>query len=120
MPPDQTSNGSGFRVDLVNVDGAANFLLQGELDIATAPRLCSSLCEKLPELPPHADVVLNVSDLDFIDAAGLGVIVRLDNQLRADGRRVRVESAGPWIRRIFEIAGLDRLLPRAEAMERVE
>ena len=120
MSLDHNFDGPALCVEVVSVDGKAVLLVRGELDIATAPRLWALLCERVPELPPKADVVLDVGHLEFIDAAGLAVIVRLSNELRPEGRRLWVDSARPWTRRIFEITGLDWLLLRSETMEPVE
>lgn len=120
MSIDCASPGEAFTVDVVQLDGSATAIVRGELDIATAPELFDSLSDKARQLPPGADVVIDIGQLGFIDASGLAGIVRLDNHVRPCGRRVRVESAGPWMRRIFEITGLDGLLRRSESVERVE
>ncbi len=120
MSLDESCNRPALSVEVVQLDGQAALLVRGELDIATAPRLWASFSEKVPDLPPDADVVLDVRHLEFIDASGLGAIVRLSNELRPEGRRLWVDSARPWAQRIFQLTRLDWLLRRSEAMEPVD
>ncbi len=50
------------------------------------------------------DIVIDLSELDFIDAAGLRFLISL-----VDGGAVRLENPGRRISRVFEIAGLTHL-----------
>ncbi len=106
-----------FDVDVVQLDGNAAVVLRGELDVATAPRLERSATEVIAQLPPKADLVLDLSQLEFIDASGLAVIARLDDELGRRGGGVRVESACPLTCRMFELTGLGSLLRRPAVAE---
>ena len=98
----------------MELDGAATVLVRGELDIATAPALGTCLLDVTRSLPAGADLVIDAQGLSFVDAAGLAVIIRFRNELRAAGSDVRVTSAGPWVSRIFELCGLEEMLGRAK------
>ena len=54
------------------------------------------------------DVVIDLSELDFIDAAGL----RLLSSIADGGEAVRLENPRTTISRIFELAGLSHLCDR--------
>ena len=101
-----------FDVEVVQLDGSAAVVLRGELDVATAPRLEAKASEAAARLPPGAQLVLDFTRLEFIDAAGLAVIARLASQVGRNGGKVSVASARPWTCRIFEITGLGCLLRR--------
>lgn len=81
--------------------------LRGELDLGTA-----GLVDGAAQLLASSvrDVVVRVDDLRFIDAAGLGALVRLDSHLRVECRRLCVEGASDRIRKVFRCAGVERLL----------
>ena len=82
--------------------------LSGELDISGV----AGLREALDELHRrgHRRVELDLSDLDFLDAAGLGELVRADRRFRDSGAELVLTGLRPAQRRLLEITGLDRVL----------
>lgn len=82
--------------------GFARVSLSGELDLATAPKLA----EALAQVPSGtAVVILNVSELSFMDSSGLHVIVNAAARLAETGCRLVLVPGGQQIQRIFEITG---------------
>jgi anti-anti-sigma factor len=84
--------------------------VNGELDLATVPRLLSTL-ERL-----DGDVHVDCSGLEFIDAAGLGALVRAHRTCAARGSRLAVVDPSPAVVRLLRLVGLDTvlLLPRGD------
>lgn len=56
------------------------------------------------------DVVVDLSDLTFIDAAGLRALARTADRVRRDGRRLHLARPDPNLRRLLRLAGLDEWL----------
>jgi anti-sigma B factor antagonist len=81
---------------------AAWLHLGGELDMATAPQLEDALRE--PELQARL-VVLDLRELEFIDAAGVRTIVNASVRARQAGRRLVLLRGLPNIHRMFTLAG---------------
>lgn len=108
---------SGFRTDVVAIDGSVCLRLQGELDLATAPDLWSACTVLDGQLTPGLSVFVDLADLRFLDAAGLGMLVRLRNRVRAAGANLSVLDPSPSVRRVFELAGLEALLSDDSAHE---
>ena len=79
----------------------------GELDVATAPLLEDSAAA-LPGQP--AAVVLDLTELSFLDSSGLTGIIRVHRRLAAHGGHVIVRGARPFVREILRVSGLDRVL----------
>ena len=88
--------------------GAAPFLLQGEIDLATAPAVASALDEHIEANP--GDVKVDCSDLTFIDSSGLAVLAHAAQRLRSEGRTVELFAISDLCRRTIEICALDELL----------
>jgi anti-sigma B factor antagonist len=80
----------------------------GELDFATAATL-TDLAAVLIQLNP-GDSTIDISGLTFIDAAGLGCLVGINNRLYARHARLSVTGVTPKLHRIFDISGLTGLL----------
>jgi anti-sigma B factor antagonist len=81
--------------------------VHGELDIATAPELV----EMLHRLRAHGHAVaLDLAAVTFMDSTGLTTL--MDAQLAAEtnGWRFEIRRASTAVRRVFELAGVGRLL----------
>lgn len=96
-----------FRAVTVDLGGAVQVSLHGELDIAGVAELWSSVAPILED--PHRQgplsLILDLTRLEFLDAAGLGVVVRLANKIRGRGGEVLVRPpARPLVRRVLELS----------------
>ncbi|RSN69170.1 anti-sigma factor antagonist [Actinomadura sp. WAC 06369] len=90
-------------------NGRAVVRLRGELDIATADTLRRGLRDARRD---HGDdLVLDLSDLEFMDSGGLSVIVACYKAAAAAGGGVALAAPRPVIRRALEITGLHRRMP---------
>lgn len=59
----------------------------------------------------HAgDVVLDLSEMDFVTGAALGKMVKLHTKLKTKGRKLVVQNVTPDVLEIFEVTGLSGLL----------
>ena len=58
----------------------------------------------------QGSIVADLSDLEYISSAGLGVILHTYKRLRRQGHELRLVNLVPRVRSIFEYAGFDRLL----------
>jgi anti-sigma B factor antagonist len=90
----------GFTVGTARDDGHVVVRLGGELDVAGAPRLD----ELLRTLDGEA-IVVDLSDLDFVDSSGLAVFVRARNR----GQQLRLRTPGRSVRLAFAVSGLDQV-----------
>ena len=98
----------GFRIESSLQDGTARLVLRGEVDAATAPALDAAITDAVGG--GAGEVVLACRGLAFIDSSGLSVLVASHKRLHTAGRRLVVEDPPPGALRLFEIAGLDRVL----------
>lgn len=55
-------------------------------------------------------LLLNMSDLNFIDSTGLGTIIRLSKRINEDHCRLRLSNLQPKIMKIVELTRLDNIL----------
>jgi anti-sigma B factor antagonist len=111
-----STSAEGFSAKVVGLDGDTVVFLTGELDMATAPQLTGVLGPLVEHGP--MEVVLDFSDLSFIDSSGIAALLDTQHRLGEQGRHLAVHNAlrGTW--RVFEIAGLlDFLHVRSEPLE---
>lgn len=76
----------------------------GEIDLATAPRLKSSLVVLLEEGFNH--FVLDLSTVRYLDSTGLGILVGFARRLPDGGRVVLAQAPGSVVS-LLELTGLD-------------
>jgi anti-anti-sigma factor len=82
--------------------------LSGELDVTGVDELWAALDELVDS--GCRLVTVDLADLDFLDAAGLGILVRAHCELVAAGGRLVLTGVRPAQHRLLEITGLDRVL----------
>ncbi len=81
----------------------AAVMIRGEVDMATAPQL-RELLDHLVDVGSRR-IVLDCRGLDFLDSAGIGVLVATRNRLGDEGELV-LDSPGPHVRKVLEITGV--------------
>ena len=93
----------------VGTDGKATVWVRGELDIATASQAYACLRDIVDR--QQGPVTMNLAELTFCDAAGLGVLARVAGYARRSGRSVKLAAARPSMVRIMRITGMDEAFP---------
>jgi anti-sigma B factor antagonist len=82
--------------------------LCGELDVVSAPRLE----ERLDQLRRDGAqlIILDLSGMEFVGAAGLSVFVGADQALQTAGGRLLLTRPSRMAGRVLAITGLDTML----------
>ncbi|HEY2924124.1 MAG TPA: STAS domain-containing protein [Candidatus Eisenbacteria bacterium] len=88
----------------IQLQGGGLIKLSGRLDAAQADRAKAAL-EKVNE-----PATIDLTDLDYVSSAGLGVLVQTYKRLRDAGHTFRLTNLKPRIRSVFVYAGLDKVL----------
>jgi anti-anti-sigma factor len=88
-------------------DGVHELLIAGELDQATAPELELRLDEAVEAAT--SQVLINLTDCQFNDSTGLGLLVTARERVVAvDGRRFGICCPHDQVRKLLEITGVDQ------------
>lgn len=83
--------------------------LEGELDLACVDLLEEEMARVFAADAPA--IVLDLSELRFIDSAGIRLLLQLQTRSSGNGSRLRMLRAGPQVQRLLELTGADRMLP---------
>ena len=81
--------------------------MHGELDIATAPELVEMLHRFRRQR--HA-VALDLAEVTFMDSTGLTTLMDAHLAAESNGWSFEIRRASPAVRRVFDLAGVGRLL----------
>lgn len=87
----------------------------GELDACSAPRLEEALQPQY--LPEFRKLVLDLTDVRFIDSTGIRLLVMLLHRRTGDEEVVAVKPAHNIARRALDIVGLSRVVPLTETLD---
>jgi anti-sigma B factor antagonist len=99
-----------FHTRILSIDGRSIVHVSGELDAHNAARLRDSLWGLISAGSRH--IVVDLADVSFMGAGGLGVLVGAGKRLRRDDGMLLLRSAPPSVQKMIEITGLDATLPR--------
>jgi serine/threonine-protein kinase RsbW len=104
-----------------NREGRPHIRLHGELDFQNAPLLRETLQAAARET--GASLVLDTSNLRYVDSSGLSVLVAAGRRAQMEGHVLRLEGASPHLvyllsatgfARFFQIVGADPILTRRD------
>ena len=87
-------------------------VLDGEIDIATAPAIRRLLLAAISGGDVH--LAVDVSGVTFIGAAGIGVLVAAANRAREAGGDLSLLAPSPRVRWLLDVFRLDAILPAAQ------
>jgi anti-sigma B factor antagonist len=89
--------------------------LSGELDVAS-----SGLLEQaVEEVSDYDRLVIDLSELEFMDSTGLSVLVAAHQQSVAAGREFCVVQGPAQVQRLLALTGLEQRLTVAETLEQL-
>jgi anti-anti-sigma factor len=77
----------------------------GEVDLGTAPQLAEVLAQFTT-----GSVVLDLAGVSFLDSSGLNALVAAHRHIERRHERLTIQGAGPAVRRVLELTGLDDVL----------
>ena len=78
--------------------------MEGELDIATAPRMMSALNEALADM--KSALVVDLSNVVFMDSTGLALLINARRRVLRLGHGFAIACPRGPISRVFEIADM--------------
>ncbi|MFG1699665.1 STAS domain-containing protein [Nonomuraea sp. NPDC049309] len=83
--------------------------IYGDIDLYTSVTLREELLSALSY--SNSMLVLDLSEVTFCDAAGLAVLVDVQQRARPMGITLALAEPRPFMTRLLRITGLDRALP---------
>jgi anti-sigma B factor antagonist len=104
---------TGGQLGMLSVvrDGAHTLVLSGELDIASARELEAATL-RLAATGARA-ITLDLRRLEFMDLAGLRVILEVHERSEEQGYELRLIPGPAQVQRLFDHTGLLKVLPFA-------
>lgn len=99
-----SSSMESFAVDVAETEPHRYVVtVRGELDLATADRLWTKL---EPLIKAGTTVVVDGSEMTFLDSSGLRVLLLAGNRAAADSATFRLVAPQPAVQRVLSLAGV--------------
>ena len=86
--------------------GTTLLILRGDLELSTAPELREDLAGVIDE---RARIVIDMEAVEFLDSAGLGILVGGLKRAREHGGDLELICSSRAVLRPLELTGLDRV-----------
>ena len=102
-----TMVGSGVAVSVRRQDGDVFVTVSGELDAYNALAFAANVLSYCGESPCH--VIIDATELDFIDSAGIQGLMRILHDVHAHDGEVTISHATESVQRILEVTGFARM-----------
>jgi anti-sigma B factor antagonist len=98
-------------MQIATTPGSDRYLITvtGEVDLATSPELDTAIIAAIDAAA--ASVVIDLSDVSFMDSSGLGVIVRALKRCRETENDLDLIITNERVLKVFGITGLDQVIP---------
>jgi anti-anti-sigma factor len=94
----------GFWVTRSDDAAGVVLALHGELDVAAAPQLEKLLEEIRAER--HGRVMVELSDLSFVDSAGVSVLIKAKKEAEQEGSQFVLRRPTAQVHRVFAVVGM--------------
>jgi len=89
------------------MDGQEILRVWGGVDLQTSAALRADLLSSIEG--SQGDIVVDLSNVEFMDSTGLGVLLGALRRLAEDRRSLELVLAAPTVLRVFEVTGLDHV-----------
>ncbi len=94
-------------IDMLRLDSSAVVALSGEADLSGAPSLRAALHSALNAT---SSLVVDVSELSYIDSSGVQELLRAKRDASDNGVTLVVRGANGIVHRVFELMEVEREL----------
>jgi anti-sigma B factor antagonist len=93
-----------YRIDHDPIEGGHLIVAAGEIDLSATPRLSTVLA--IAQASPGGRLVLDLSEVAFIDSTALGTILKAAAQLDEAGTNLAVVVPEGPVRRLLQVTNL--------------
>lgn len=104
-------------MQIVTTPGSDRYLISvsGEVDLATSPDLDAAIVAALET--GTESLVIDLTDVSFMDSSGLGVIVRGLKRCREADISIDLVITNERVLKVFGVTGLDQVIPIHASIE---
>ena len=110
-------NGEPFSWAIESRDSMVTLRLSGELDLAIVEASKDTLVDDV--IRTQGSVVVDFSELEFIDSTGLRLLLDLKFKLDERGRTFALGATSPAVARVLDVSGIRSVLEKPDGSKAV-
>lgn len=96
-----------MQYEINEVDGKVTVALAGNLYVESVAKLRENVLQAIAEGKKH--FIFNMQALEYIDSAGLGVLITAQKRVRLQGGNIIIRGLHGDVRELFELTRLDKV-----------
>ena len=105
---------------VTNDKGLHEIHVTGKLSRGTDSLIKATLAESSGDHWQSEGVVLNLSDVGFLDSAGISALLTLQHELNATGGKLVLCHVPPRINQMFDVVGMARVIPVVDTLDQAQ
>jgi anti-sigma B factor antagonist len=91
----------------IKVDKSGVIKMSGEIDYTVTPKIREGLINYIEKT--QGALVLDLSQLNYLDSSGLAVFIEARRHLADKGRILQIVAVTPEVKKIFQLTQVDKL-----------
>ncbi len=85
-------------------------IIKGDLDNHNVSVMRAEIDQEI-EKHPIKNIIFDLSELEFMDSSGVGLIVGRYKRIKAFSGNVYIAGAKPAVKRVIDVSGLNKIIP---------
>jgi len=102
-----------FKLEIDKQESEATVRVIGRISSASSPTLASTVRDLVPN---RKRVVLDLTNVDYIDSSGLGALVNMFMHARRENCDLELTNQKPRVRDLFRVSRLDKVFEGHEEL----
>src|SRR4051812_4945739 len=103
-------DGNQFELSSERTEGSEHIRVTGEMDLAVTGLVDREM--QRAEATDASSIVLDLAQLEFLDASGVRLLLDLSARSESDGGRLQIRrSPSAQVQRVLELTGVGEVLP---------
>ena len=103
-----------MKVQAARSGGVLRIKLCGDMDEYSAPSVRRECDRLIDQNPTAVKVVINLSEVAFMDSTGIGFLIGRYKKARQGGKSIFVEAPNFAADKVLTVSGIYSLIPKAE------
>jgi len=91
--------------------------LSGDFDVLNSGRIKNQILEKVSDTFSK-DLLIDLTNVSYIDSSGLGVLIGLHKQCKLNGRKLKIFGLDKNLQELFSLTSLDKILNIYDTFEK--
>lgn len=103
-------------MELEFIDNTLVAKIKGDMDHFNVSNMRTELDKKINEHPVK-NLIFDLSELDFMDSSGIGLLLGRYKMIKAFGGNVLISGAKSAVEKVILISGLNKIIPMCKALD---